>query len=77
MTTHGNIDKIPKNTDYCYEIITVDMSTGRMKIKVCPYWSEQGCSFLDLNTKDSILLWDQVKECDVNLPDEECYGSVK
>ena len=74
MTTHGNIDKIPKNTDYCYEIITVDMSTGRIKTRVCPYWSEQGCSFLGLDTKDSVLLWDQVKECNVNLPDEECYG---
>ncbi len=74
MTTYMNEDKIPKNTDYCYEIISVDVQKGVIKTSVCPYWSEQGCSFLGLNTKDSVLLWDQVKECNVNLPDEECYG---
>ena len=74
MITNGNEELIPKNTDYCYTIISVDEITGRIKTNICTYWSEQGCSFLNLDMEDSILLWDQVKECDVNLPDEENYG---
>ena len=65
-----DLSVIPKNTDYCYEIININQKTGKIKTKLCPYWSRNGCSFLKMNIKDSILLWDQVKECGIGEPDE-------
>jgi len=65
--------------DYCYEISSVDESTGKIKIFLCPYWyrrpdkpdqSNGYCAFLDLgdweNDEGFGLLWDQVKECQIN-----------
>lgn len=62
---------------YCY---TYDL-TG--KAVVCPYWDlredkpeqENGyCAFMEQGDWDSehlSLLWDQVKECGVNMDDED------
>ena len=72
MSKQGHsTDKIPKG-DYCYD------ENG-----LCPYWSanhdkpnqEYGhCSFLgwgDWQQRVVTHLWDQVKECGINLDDED------
>jgi hypothetical protein len=67
--------KIPRGP-YCYNTLKVDPNNGKMKIKLCPYWSKTGdigkCSFLGISDEDyaSSLLWDQVKECGINNDDE-------
>lgn len=73
--------------DYCYtweEVPSVE-NNFRGKIKKCPFWDilstlpEQSGGFCHLMkigdfTKDgTMLLWDQVKCCGVNLPDESEY----
>lgn len=62
---------------YCYTVLSVDAKTGRMKTKVCPFWSrsdahdeqENGhCSFMDKGDWQDgglSLLWDMVKECNI------------
>ncbi len=67
-----SLDVIPKNTDYCYE------RNAPARTVNCPYWhkKENGayCEFLNSYSEEydsSNLIWDQVKECGVNLPDEE------
>lgn len=67
-------DPIPTGS-YCYTRLSpmeVPPEGGlpRMLIKACPYWNRapQGsyaayCEYLDVT--DDILLWDQVKICDV------------
>ena len=73
-----DIKCIPQG-DYCYTIEKVMiMDNGKfvLKTKYCPYYihDEHGyCSFLDLYGKNSILLWDGVKECNENIGDEEDY----
>ncbi len=57
-----------------------DRGEVRLKTTVCPYWKrdsslpehESGiCTLLGINDKDHhTLLWDQVKECDINLDPE-------
>lgn len=71
---------IPKGY-YCYTTLSVDKSTGRIKTKVCPYWSIREdkpyqmngyCSFINAGDWEDDwcgLLWDQVKECGVNEPE--------
>jgi len=67
---------------YCYTIKSIDKTTGKMKTKICPYWSirvgkpnqENGyCAYLDWGDWDMessfTLLWDQVKECGVKFDD--------
>ena len=77
-TKKYKLDEIPKG-DYCYTILST--SSNEIKIKLCPYWSvdytkpdqEYGCCAL-LNIKDwedDTLLWDQVKECNINVGDED------
>ena len=70
--------EIPKG-DYCYSV--VGYTSNKLSISACPYWSmdisrpsqENGyCSYLRMGDWefDSLsLLWDQVKECEVNLDD--------
>ncbi len=65
---------------YCYEILSI--KDGRIKTKICPYWSKDPnreeqmngyCSFLEKGDwdEDSFgLFWDQVKECGVNKREE-------
>jgi hypothetical protein len=62
-----DISKIPLGT-YCYD------ENG-----VCPYWKIVGikcgyCAYMDMSDEDfegyCSLLWDQVKECDLNLDEE-------
>lgn len=72
---------------YCYTMESKDPMAdlakfGRIKTKVCPYWSrnpdkhlqESGhCKYLgcgDWEAKGPWLLWDQVKECGVNMPQD-------
>lgn len=72
---------IPKGL-YCYTRVEEDASLiSGFSIKHCPYWSSQPdqpiqesgfCSFLnrgDWQSEGISLLWDQVKECNVNLGD--------
>lgn len=77
-------DLIPEGM-YCYKAQTIDFETGRIKIKVCPYWSfrktkpaqENGyCKYLkkgDWQIRGISLLWDQVKECGIKMdwPEDE------
>lgn len=70
--------KIPQGL-YCYRIVGVNEATGGIKTHPCPYWEsrldkpkqENGyCSFLeegDWESEGLSLLWDQVKECGINL----------
>mgnify|MGYP006267833043 CR=1 FL=1 len=54
-----------------------DCGLPRIKTIPCPYWSldpadphNGRCSFLNITDKnDGGLLWDQVKECDINIED--------
>lgn len=67
-------DIIPQG-HYCY-------SGWGEEIKLCPYWSKKDgvpeqesghCSFLgygDTDTQGSGILWDQVKECNINMPED-------
>ena len=71
-----NKDLIPKG-DYCYTV--VKSTSNVLNISTCPYWGismeheDQNngyCKYLNTSDwdKDSLsLLWDQVKECDINL----------
>ena len=73
--------KIPVG-DYCYDIISVDDATGRLKIKKCPYWSMDTnlpkqnngyCYYLEYGDWEGEFvthLWDKVKECGVNELDD-------
>lgn len=75
------IDQIPFG-EYCYEILDVDLkgSVPRIKTRNCPFWSknitkpeqENGyCSYLDQGDWEGFgLLWDQVKECSINLSED-------
>lgn len=68
--------------DYCYEVLLVGSVSGVINIKLCPYWyriptkrnQEDGyCKFLDLGDWEEDghgLLWDMVKECNINIGDE-------
>lgn len=68
---------------YCYRTVGLDAQTGRLKIEVCPHWScrhdkldqENGyCCLLgrgDWEVRGISLLWDQVKECGINIKDED------
>lgn len=63
---------------YCYKIKSIDKSTGRLSIDTCPYWDnieEHGyCHYMECGDGDedgTILLFDQVKECGINLDDIE------
>lgn len=74
--------KIPKG-DYCYKIKNIEYPTDKGKLpiihtKVCPYWrrldGEEGdlsayCRLIDYK---SMLLWDQCKECNIKIGDENC-----
>ena len=76
-----DIDFIPYGM-YCYEILDVDIENGKINIKLCPYWDrdeerpeqENGyCHYLgygDWESEGTSLLWDQCKECQVNLFDD-------
>lgn len=71
------------NGDYCYKII--GRYDSGIKIKQCPYWSIREdkpyqmngyCSFIrhgDWEVNGTSLLWDMVKECNVN-DYEESYN---
>lgn len=75
---------IPRG-NYCYTMTEEPSSENRfrLKIKLCPFWSnnpdqpDQGsgyCSYLkqgDWMENGTFLLWDQVKECGINLPPED------
>lgn len=73
------IDEIPFG-EYCYEIKDIDLKTLIAKIRICPFWSkdenkpeqENGyCSYLDQGDWEGFgLLWDQVKECSINLSED-------
>lgn len=74
---------IPRG-DYCYSITEEpsESNNWKLKTKTCPYWSlregeEEGnngyCSFLesgDWEAPSGGLLWDQVKECGINVYEE-------
>ena len=62
--------------DYCYT--PLGFKDGKYKVKMCPYWEygedADGCSYgycHYLKEKDYILLWDQVKICNINIDDED------
>jgi len=64
---------------YCYEVDSIDQSTGHIKINLCPHWHRDRdkpeqlngyCSYLDMADWDEesglSLLWDMIKECGIN-----------
>lgn len=60
---------------YCYILDKDHKAEGNViPIKTCPYWqaTKKGayCQYLDLESEKGAdsLIWDQVKECGVNLP---------
>ena len=65
--------------DYCYVIKRNKLNkdgTFTLKVEYCPYYihDEHGyCEFLNLDGKDSALLWDGVKECNENMGDDGYY----
>lgn len=66
---------------YCYTI--VEQIENGIKIKTCPYWQSTKigayCSFLNLHSENEDyfnLLWDQVKECNENLGEDECETNI-
>lgn len=73
-----DITQIPEG-DYCYTLLAIVRNGRGMKIKTCPYWElmldkpEQDngyCHYLkygDWEHNGLGLLWDQVKECGVNI----------
>lgn len=83
MRTGNKKDNIPKGV-YCYKLISFDFSQGRIssKIEPCPYWElredkpyqENGyCHYLkagDWEENGTMFLFDQVKECGVNLRED-------
>jgi len=68
MSDVRDLSVIPKNTDYCYEITSIDYNSGRIKTKLCPYWTEDKC--LLVGYSDIILLPDQIKICGIGESDE-------
>ena len=77
--TKKDAQKLIPHGDYCYVL-----KEGRRN--ACPFWDkfpnlprqENGfCHYLkagDFTEKPTFLLWDQVKECGINLPDESEYS---
>jgi hypothetical protein len=64
---------IPKG-NYCYTVIDNDFNIiDEIPIKLCPYWvrtnSGAKCNLLNKESikGDILLIWDQVKECGINL----------
>lgn len=67
---------------YCYAITGRNPKTGRIQRKICPFWSMRKdkpeqvngyCSYLeegDWEFPGGGLLWDQVKECGINMGDD-------
>ena len=79
-----DMSKIPMG-GYCYEIIDIVPSSKDgcvIRTKPCPYWSRRKglygqvdgyCSYLDIGDEykgASGMLFDQVKECNINTGDE-------
>lgn len=72
------LNKIPKGY-YCYKILEI-VDGYKLKTAVCPYWGvnpfkrdqDNGyCIYTGLKDwEDDTLLWDQVKECEINKPEE-------
>ena len=64
---------------YCYSIVNINKNTGTIETKTCPFWDKKNdkpaqengyCHFLERGDWESNylhLLFDQVKECHVNL----------
>lgn len=86
--TREEAESLVPHGDYCYtwEGVPSVENNFRGKIKKCPFWDsfypkmpDQSYGFCHLMkigdfTKDGThLLWDQVKCCGVNLPDESEY----
>jgi hypothetical protein len=71
---------IPKGL-YCYTLHSVT-ADGKFNMTVCPYWSKNPdhesmdnghCGYLeqgDWEIEGTSLLWDQCKECGINMDDE-------
>lgn len=86
--TKDEAEKLIPHGDYCYirEEAPKLENNFHGKIKNCPFWdsfypkmpeySNGFCHFMKVGdfTKDGTdLLWDQIKCCGVNLPDEKDY----
>ena len=66
---------------YCYKILS-SKQDGSVEVQKCPYWSRQPghdlhesgyCSYLkrgDWQEGPMTFLWDQVKECEINMDRE-------
>jgi hypothetical protein len=73
MGQRGLTETVIPDGVYCYTrlgpMVSVDGGLPMMPVKVCPYWnSTEGgknayCEFMDMS--DDVLLWDQVKICQV------------
>jgi hypothetical protein len=73
--------RIPSNTIYCYGINSIDMEKGIIHTSTCPYY-EYGEDIWGTCKLDNSEVMDQVKNCDINMPDdwwegEEDSGSRK
>ena len=75
-------EKVVPKGHYCYSILSVDHNQGKINIDCCPFWhirkgqAEQANGFCSLLNKGDWelgfgLLWDQVKECDINYDCDE------
>lgn len=63
---------------YCYiNDTSIKIEGDYFPILLCPYWqrTKDGvrCEYLGEEAKegDDLLIWDQVKECGVNLPNQD------
>jgi hypothetical protein len=70
-------DQIPKG-HYCYRPINISNKKASFEILVCPYWQKTNggarCNLLNISSEDyesESLIWDSVKECDINLGTED------
>lgn len=83
--TREDAEKLVPHGDYCYTWTKEPTAENKFRgeIKVCPFWQsfypkvpEQSCGFChflkagDFTSDGTMVLWDQIKECGVNLPDE-------
>ena len=80
--TKEDAEKLVPHGYYCYTWVGKP-SAQNHQIKVCPFWQsfypkvpEQSCGFChllkvgDFTEDGTVLLWDMIKSCGVNLPDE-------
>lgn len=70
------IAKIPKNTLYCYEVVSMDRSTGNKRVRYCDHFRIRGregreyCKFL----KAYLSIEDSCKDCGIGTGKDEDHA---